>query len=253
MERIRNLETFQKVMLIISVLLVLVFSVLYPVVISRVGFEYMDSILVPEQSGGGTVYSGRIGGVEASFAVSADKTVEFHYGGDLYGLYAVVEDPKAVPEDVELGPHMTGVELYENGELLFRGGMYRSDGFILLYDEDGNAVSTGLSISFSGVAYGPDGEPIDPMEPSSAVILDLAYGPELTHKGEWRMFIVGAICCVLNALSIVFADEFFRFFMALRIRNAAAAEPSGLELLSRHFSWAALALVAFAVFAIGLS
>ena len=72
MERIRNLETFQKVMLIISVLLVLVFSVIYPIVISRVGFEYMGSILVPEQSGG-TVYSGRIGGAEASFVVSATR------------------------------------------------------------------------------------------------------------------------------------------------------------------------------------
>lgn len=252
MERIRNLETFQKVMLIISVLLVLVFSVLYPVVISRVGFEYMDSILVPEQSGGGTVYSGRIGGVEASFVVSADKTVEFHYGGDLYGPYAVVEDPKAVPEDVELGPHMTGVELYENGELLFRGGMYRSDGFILLYDEDGNAVSTGLSISFSGVAYGPDGEPIDPMEPSSAVILDLVYGPELTHKGSYTPWFLGVVLCVMTAVSILYADELFRWSMSFRIRDADRAEPSDWELASRYIAWVLIPIMALVVFYLGL-
>ena len=253
MERIRNLETFQKVMLIISVLLVLVFSVLYPVVISRVGFEYMDSILVPEQSGGGTVYSGRIGGVEASFVVSADKTVELHYGGDLYGPYAVVEDPKAVPEDVELGPHMTGVELYRDGELLFRGGMLRDGSIIILYDEDGNGVSTGLSISFSGVAYGPDGKPIDPIEPSAAVILNLAYGPELTHKGSYTPWFLGVVLCVMTAVSILFADELFRWSMSFRIRNADRAEPSDLEIASRYIAWVLIPIAALLVFYLGLT
>ena len=158
-----------------------------------------------------------------------------------------------MPEDVELGPHMTGVELYRDGELLFRGGMLRDGSIIILYDEDGNGVSTGLSISFSGVAYGPDGKPIDPIEPSAAVILNLAYGPELTHKGSYTPWFLGVVLCVMTAVSILYADELFRWSMSFSIRNADRAEPSDLEIASRYIAWVLIPIAALLVFYLGLT
>ena len=80
-KRIVGLDRYQKAVLLILAVMAAVFSVLYPVTISRVGFEYNDKIFVPEQADGVTVYSGRIGGEQASFTVSEDKTVEFSCGG----------------------------------------------------------------------------------------------------------------------------------------------------------------------------
>ena len=252
MERLKKLGTYQKVILLVLAAMVVLFSVLYPVIISRVGFEYMDAILVPEQTGVGAVYSGRIGGVEASFVVTADKTVEFHYGGALYGPYTVVEDPEAVPENVELGPTMTGVEIYEDDELIFRGGMCRYDGSILLYNEDGSVANLGVSISAGGIAYGPDGEVIDPVEPSHAVILDLAYGPELTHKGSFTPWFLGVLLCIFTAVSILYADELFRWSMSFHIRDADRAEPSDWELASRYIAWVLIPIITLVVFYMGL-
>lgn len=60
MERFKNLNLYQKAVLIFMSAMVLVFSVIYPVTISRVGFEYENTILVPCQENGSTVYSGRL-------------------------------------------------------------------------------------------------------------------------------------------------------------------------------------------------
>lgn len=97
MERIKALDYRQKWILLIMGVMVLVFSVLYPVTLARVGFSYRDTILVPGEENGSTIYSGKIQGKAASFTVTPDKTVTFHYGDLTYGPYTVKEDPQAVP------------------------------------------------------------------------------------------------------------------------------------------------------------
>lgn len=62
MERLKCLDWFQKGVLLILAAMTLLFAVLYPVVIGRVGYEYRDAVLIPAQSGGSTVYSGKLGG-----------------------------------------------------------------------------------------------------------------------------------------------------------------------------------------------
>ena len=57
------------------IVMVLVFNILYPITIAREGFEYKNAILIPHQENGNTIYSGKIQGKQASFAVYADKTV----------------------------------------------------------------------------------------------------------------------------------------------------------------------------------
>lgn len=97
MERLRGLGRYQIALLVCGVVMILVFSVLYPVTTARVGFLYQDTILTPAQEGDTTVYSGKLRGEAARFTVHADKSVEFQYGDKTYGPYTVTEDPGRAP------------------------------------------------------------------------------------------------------------------------------------------------------------
>ena len=61
------------------VAMIIVFTMLYPITIARVGFAYKDAILVPNYENNSTVYSGKIQGKQANFTVYEDKTVLFQY------------------------------------------------------------------------------------------------------------------------------------------------------------------------------
>ena len=137
MERIKNLNLYQKSILILMVVMALVFAVLYPMTISKVGYEYMDAILVPSQENGSTVYSGKLEGKQASFTVTEDKTVLFRHGDKTYGPYIAKEDPTAVPKDSEMAQFMTGIELWKGDEMLFRGGVRDMGDFYWTENADG--------------------------------------------------------------------------------------------------------------------
>ena len=114
-ERIKNLNKYQKGFLAAIIAMVLIFTVVYAVTISRVGFAYKDVILVPSEENGVTVYSGKLEGQKAQFTVSEDNSVVFQYGDKIYGPYTSIEDPTAIPQDHAMKHYMTGVELYEKG------------------------------------------------------------------------------------------------------------------------------------------
>ena len=236
-----------------------VFAALYAVTIARVGFAYGNTILVPGHEDGNTVYSGRIQGKQASFTVYADGTVEFRHGDKLYGPYTAREDPSAIPdadEEGELlgGESVTGVELRCKGEILFRGCVVDYGNTRWLYNEDGT-LEDFLDISITagnGIITDGNGNVIELTEPSVSTVLDLMAGPELTHKGTWSWWFGGVCICILIALSILFADELFRWDLAFRIRDVDRAEPSDWEITSRYISWTVLAVIAMFVFIAGL-
>lgn len=248
MERIKALDYRQKWILLIMGVMVLVFSVLYPVTMSRVGFSYRDTILVPGDKNGTTVYSGIIQGEAASFTVTQDKTVTFQYGVFTYGPYTVKEDSQAAPESGDLADTLSGVEIWRQNSRLFRGGVRKLDqnGW-LLYNENGTLYNIETEIIFSG------DNSAEQMEPSLSTILDLTMGPELTHKGHWLPWVLGILLCVINAVSILYADELFRFWLSFRIESPELVEPTDLEITGRYLGWIAMLIGIFVVFIIGLS
>lgn len=138
MERIKRLNWYQKSILIFMLAMALVFAVVYHMTIARVGVLYQNAIFVPAEENGVTVYSGKLRGKQAEFTVSADKTVSFRCDGQTYGPYTVKEDPTARPEDEFGREGMTGVEIRDGEELLFRGGFWQSDGSFWLRNADGS-------------------------------------------------------------------------------------------------------------------
>lgn len=250
MDRVRNLDRFQKCILILLAVMLVVFSVLYPLISSRRGFEYMECILLPEYDSGSTVYSGKINGQEATFTVSEDKSVTFQYGNMSYGPYTAKLDPSATPDDKE---YMTGVEIREGDEVFFRGGVIRSGKNLMLFDENGDINGFTFYITSSnGTVMDGDGNVVDTRAPSPSTILSLMEGPELTSKGEWIAWFLGVIISIATAVSILFADELFRWNLAFQIRNADRAEPSDLELAGRYISWTLFPIMALVIYIMGL-
>lgn len=254
MERIKNLNRYQKGILVLMISMSLMFAVIYYMTISRVGYRYNDSILVPTKEHGNTVYSGRIQGEQAAFIVTDDNTVEFRYGEKLYGPYTVKEDAAAIPENNDMSSSMTGIEIREGDDILFRGGIVNLGGYNWLYSEDGIPDSM-IDVSFvtsDGIERDENGHPIDRMEPSISTIYELTQSPELTHKGVGIGWFAAAFICILNALSILFADELFRLNLAFQIRDVKHAEPSDWEIAGRYIGWTAITIMAFVLFIEGL-
>lgn len=253
MERIKSLSIYQKGLLLFMAGITLVFTVLYPVTIARVGYRYNDAILVPSQENGNTLYSGKIKGQKACFNVS-DDTVVFRYGDKTYGPYTVKEDPSAVPEDHVMKGSMTGIEVREGESILFRGGVMDAGDFYRFWSEDGTGdnVHGIFYVTSDGIARDGNGNPVDRMKPSVSTIYDLLHDPELTHKGNGFAWLGAVFFCVLNALSILFADEFFRWHLMFRIRNVWDAEPTDWAIAGRHVAWTAITAVVLALFIMGL-
>lgn len=243
LDRIKELGRYQKILLLLMAVMILAFTVIYPIVTALSGFLYEDTILVPAEEDGGTVYSGKIRGTAATFTVSADKTVIFQYGNTVYGPYTVKEDPAAIPKDSDLQTQMTGIELRCGGEIVFRGGVVNSGDWRMLYNEDGS-----FDLLRSITATMSDGT----MEPSVSTILDLTDGPALTHKGTWLGWFGGVLICVITALTMLFADELFRWNASFLVRNAEEAEPSDWEIAGRYITWTVLPIGALVLFILGL-
>lgn len=256
MERIKNLNRYQKGILLLLAAMIVVFGVIYGVVSSREGFLYMDEILLPGEENGNVVYSGTIRGKESRFLVTPGKEVTFQHGDRVYGPYTAREDPTAIPEDDAFSENLTGIEVKDGDEIIFRGGFLRmgeKDPCWMLIDEAG--ANEGLVITAvmsDGTVVDGDGNVIDVMEPSVSVILDLIYGPKLSRKGEWLAWFCGIFISVLTAATIVFADELFRLKFVFLVRDADQLEPSDWALAERYIGWTIGAIGALAIYIVGL-
>lgn len=253
MKKIKSLDGYQKIILLITFAMILVFTVLYPNTISKEGFAYNDVLLIPQQENGNTVYSGKIKGKQAEFVISADKVIRFQYGDKTYGPYTVKEDATAIPEQSDMRDRMTGIEVYCGNKVMFRGGVVDWGDNFLFYNEDGSEENIHIYAAMSdGTLIDADGNVIDPMEPSVSTIIELLQGPKLTHKGLWAGWFGGVIICLINVVTVFFADELFRLNMAFRVRDVDRIEPSDWEMAGRYVSWIGLPIIAAIIFYMGL-
>ena len=254
-QRLKDLNWYQKGILLLLLALMAVFAVIYHVNVSRVGVLYQDEIFVPAEESGATVYTGTLDAKPAEFTVSGDKTaVTFRCGDTVYGPYTIVEDPSALADITFCPSDMIGVELYDGETLLFRGGFWPSGDVTQLFPaEDSPDDSSGVYfVTDDGVWKDADGNAVDPVKPDAADILRIALAPELTHKGDWLVWFGAVVVSIFTAFSILYADELFRWNLSFQIRDVENAEPSEWEMLSRYLSWTALTIMAVVVYIMGL-
>ena len=253
MKKIRNLNIYQKLILIVMTAMSLIFAVIYIKTITKVGYEYNDAILVPTVESDYTIYSGEIDGELAQFIVSNGNTVVLNYGDKTYGPYTVIEDITAIPQGNQLSEIMTGVEVREGSEILFRGGVVDSADYYRFYNEDGPVSDILISYtSIDGKEFDSNGNLIDRMEPSFSTIYELTHNPELIHRGIGVIWFFGAFLCIMNAVHMLFADELFRLKLAFSVRDVDKVEPSEWEITGRYIGWMLNPIIALAIYIMGL-
>lgn len=251
MERIRQLDKFQKIILIALAVMLVYYAVAYGLSTSRKGFAYMETIFVAEEQNGNLVYSGKLEGKTASFTVTPDKAVTFRHGDKTYGPYTAKEDPTAVPE----GESGTGVEILDNGKVFFRGSVTALGEGFWLVKEDGTSDNFYITATMSdGTVVDGNGNIVDPMEPSAHTILEMMRGPDLTsYKGFWFIWFFGAAFSAVTVVTMLYADELFRWKMSWRVIDPAAIEPSDWELASRYIGWAGETIIVLVFYQMGLN
>ena len=252
MDRFRRLSGFRKCIVLTAAVMTLLFTVLYVVNTGKEGFAYRETLLIPEETSGGTVYAGEIKGEDVSFTVK-DKTVEFRHGEKRYGPYTAKEDPTAIPELLAQSEAAKGIELRCGEEVIFRGCMWRTEeGETVLIREDGTP-DFGMSVgSDSGVTVSQDGKITDTWEPSAQTVLTLMEGPAHSRRGSWIGWAIGTFACILAAVSALFWDEIFRWNLKFVVRNAEGAEPADWMIATRYISWAVFLMLALFSFIYGL-
>lgn len=253
MQRLTDLSRYSQFLLLVLVVMVSVFAVVYPVTISREGYLYREHLLIPTTENGSTVYSAKVKGQQWRITVTADKTVTFQFGDKQYGPYTAKEDPTAIPKGNGMAHLMTGVEVREGNEIIFRGGIYDTGAFWTMINEDGSDANFNVYTSTAnGELIDGDGNIIDPMEPVISSILKLMQGPELTHRGHGGFWFLGTFLALLAALEILFADELFQLKFIFTARDPEFIEPSDWVLAVRPFAWLISVGLVFYIYMIGL-
>ena len=256
MERFKDMNRYQKILLFVMAAMILVFGILYGIASCRMGIRFKDGFLVYSEDGGNAVYSGSIRGQAYRITVSPDKTVTFHCGDRVYGPYTFREDHTAIPADHDWANMMTGIEIREGSEVLFRGGAVEMDiagNDWMLVDEEGNSNFINITYTLSdGTKMDSDGNVIDPMKPSVTSIWELMNEPELEKRVQWPAWFGGLFLCIINVVYLFFAEDLFRFGLSFRIRYADDVEPSDWVITQWHIGWTVLAVMALVLFIIGL-
>ena len=57
---------------------------------------------------------------------------------------------------------------------------------------------------------------------------------------------------LIAAVSILFADELFRWGLVFRVRDVDLVEPSDWEIAGRYIGWTLMTVMAFAAYMMGL-
>lgn len=253
MEQLKSLPRYRKVLLWCLAGMLVIFALVYGYVSSRWGYEYQNAILLPKSQGDTTIYSGKVQGKPAIFTVdSGQGSVTFSYDGKTYGPYVAMEDPTAIPREYAGYEDFTGVELRLGDETVFRGYLFLGADGPVYFTEDGTGPAVTITYTSDGVEYDSDGNVVDPMEPGVYTLLELLYGLELSHKGQWGIFLLAVVISAVLAVSMVYAEDIFYLNLSFQLRNPADAEPSDWLLARWNIGWAVCCGLTLFVYIAGL-
>lgn len=187
------LDFFQKVMLVCSILLILIYALWYRSANTKDGYLSHDSLLLYSQEDGYDVYAADSRWTR-SFTVSrSDHTVLYQIGEKSYGPYTVLVDGASSAGEYDSRP----VEITLNGQSVFRGYYQKTgNGIFLCSEKETVYYQDDLFVQ----SYQTD--TTDYSDSSFADIVAVAIGPELVHFGNRDYYERGILFCVLNLLSV---------------------------------------------------
>ena len=276
---------YRRAMLLATAGILAFFAVLYPIVgrqkgVKRNGDFYGMTAVGETKLYVGTIHSWIEGhtviqsgdGREAVYAVTPvsadDIRVECQIGEETFGPFRVTKYPLAQLPGAGSNalnsfpiPFDTGLEIKNTitGETLFRGGYRLSGDYTSLISgtitTEGDPGSASEHMTVDGVTYF-DYAPASPEKgpgPYDLTFFALEAEEELTHKGNVGYFALALLVAVLNAASIVWAEELFVWSMSFQVADPESVEPSEWEIFPRHVGWGLFLLMELIVLIMGLT
>ena len=243
-EKWTEMSWFRRILLLWMAAMILGFGIAMPVVRAAQGIEYGDDFLRLRQEGEVRYYEGEVDWEDAAFTVWPGGRVEYRWGEYTCGPYQVSVVPDAAPEG--FGSAMTGLEIRQGDQVLFRGG-YLKDSFQILYQENGEPLwDTRIPYSVAGgeTVIGEAGQVnIREKQPSLTALARAALDPELVRRGSVGIYLGVTLLALLNAVQICFPGFFFRLSLWGHVRNVDDAEPSEFYIGVERAEWVLLALL----------
>ena len=246
MTHVKNLNSYEKCVLLLLAVMLVVFTPIYSVVSSKEGFEYKGTMLYPSVDEDTTVYNGKLNGKEVSFTVALDKVITFQYGDKIYGPYIVREDASAIPKGLPNAERMTGVEILVGEIVYFRGGMRVTVGGKRSLYGQGDLSNA----NYQGISYSTAG--FDSMAPAPVVILELADGPQLTSRGDWGNWLRCVLASVLMAIGILRDKKLVRNNMSSQIGDVNILGSSERAFVIRYIGLTCVSVLILIMYIAGL-
>lgn len=236
-EKWEEMSLLRRILVVILAVMIVGFGAATLIAGGQKGIEYRDTLLRLTQEGEVRRYAGRVDWKRTEFTVYPGKTVEYHWGDEGYGPYQIVEDPAAAPEH-----YMTGLEIYQDGKRVFRGGYKPGGSWLVLYGEDGEPFGmVDLTFSSGGKTYDSNGKELtarDLHAPDLSTVARLAMDePELTHRGNFGLYLLVTLLAVFNMFQICFPGLMFRWSIRWHVRDPYAAEPSDFYIFMERAEW----------------
>ena len=243
----KELSTYQKVLLILMTVMIVVFAVLCYIRNSKQWCEYRDTRLLYCREGNDSVYKGEIYGEDTVITVSSEGEIKIQHGDKTYGPYTAI----AYIDNSINGSRV--LEVYRDEEQIFNGSVEIMGKMEMYIREDGTGGTHLTWITDDGTRVDSLGYTYDPIEPEVYEIIEL-LAPTLSRDGNWKAWFIGTCVCFFNILMIACEDQFFRTGLRFYVRNIDVdnAEPSLFEKLMRYVTWTWFTLMAFAVFYVSL-
>ena len=232
MDRERNL--FQKVILIILLVMTLLFTGLLVHNRTKTGIAFEEKLLQLQQEGEKAVYSGRVDGDTLTVSVWEEdgaRVLDFAVG-QRYRTLCRVEFPEGSIA-TEFGGEAQRIRILRDGELLFSGGYdpETTDDSLKYYNEDGSWES------FLRIRTTVGSDPWYGYEISAADILYLTLEAEPATQGDVKFFLLTVVIAIVAAIMTAFPNTLFHLQHFLTARNA---EPTDFYYASHYMGCIAL-------------
>ena len=219
MDRERNL--FQKIVLIILLVMTLLFTGVLVHNRSKTGIAFDDKLLQLQQEGEKAVYSGRVDGDTLTVSVweeDGGHMLDFAVGQRYHALCRV-EFPEGTVT-TESGGAAPRIRILRDGELLFSGGYNpkTTDGSLKYFNEDGSWEP------FLRIRASTSSDPWYGYEISAADILYLTLDAEPATQGDVKFFLLTVVIAIVAAVMTAFPETLYRWQHFFTMRDSKPAD-----------------------------
>lgn len=228
----------RKILILVNAVMVAVFFLVYLFLGNQYVCRYDDVLFTVTETDGTYLYSGELEGNDIVFSALPDNTFTYSINGKNQGIFTVKEEPSAAPKSDSLisDTILSGVEVYRDNELFFRGGFHKYTSGLLMIDEALTPIS------------GP--ESFD--SPSPHTVLFFALFGEGRRQGSFIFFLVALSFSALIFFTAFFSDPFFRSQMALTQDEREHTKVPTYRKVLHWIFWVALTLGALSLFIFGM-